>query len=204
VMVGICHCYLILELLTRTRLHCQEDWHHPPPKLHRRVDCVPVEKKCATTPGGTLFKNPPAAEHPTSVNTSPSLETAPTTETTSDASHESNTVDYSGRNELVEHLHAAAQQDYINKNFKNSIEIYTQVIDIYKRGSADVRIHDVQAILHANQAAALLMVGANASATVDCEEGLQFVSNHNTGASDSGTTLKGKLFARLGKACLRH
>ena len=161
---------------------------------------------------GTSVPVPQSAFSPVQVVPSASQESKESVQTA--ASKSSSNVDYSGRNAMVESLRKDARDHYINGDYRLSVNKYTIALATHNRETNLVAgIDDRRAILLANRAAALLMVGAYEASVFDCQLATKCVSDledlepSTTGkyvlTSEGGPILKAKVYTRMGRACIK-
>ena len=116
-------------------------------------------------------------------------------------------VDYTGRNARVSSLRDDARESYRRGDYGASVSIYSTAITTHGDNTQQSEYDDVRAVLLANRAAALLMIGAHEAAAVDCMMATTCVSDTTHGAqplsSEGGPVLKAKLFTRMARALLK-
>lgn len=132
-------------------------------------------------------------------------------------------VDYSGRNAMMEALRREARDHYSNGQYRDSVNKYTAALTTYTRmtmtttpftSHSDSHDDDRRAILLANRAAALLMLGAYEASIYDCKDAIKFititdpVATTGTGqytlTNEGGPILKSKVYTRMGRACIKR
>ena len=121
------------------------------------------------------------------------------------------TVDYSGRDAMVEAFRKEARELYIEGNYRASVRQYTRALAAHNSMTIADGRDDRRATLLANRAAALLMLGAYEAAACNCKEAATFVTNLEPTAKgefvisgESGPLLKAKVYTRMGRAFMKQ
>ena len=119
----------------------------------------------------------------------------------------SKSPDYSGRPERVAALRKDASTQYRQGEYKKSVLLYTEALEIHgDSNSAYGKPDDVKAVLLANRAAALLMLGAYQASWTDCfvaQQSVSTLADPRDLSTEGGPILKSKLFIRMGRALLK-
>jgi tetratricopeptide (TPR) repeat protein len=92
------------------------------------------------------------------------------------------------------------------KNYRSSIQAYTQALQSIGEATMDLLPRDTYAVLLSNRAACLLMVGAYDAAVADCTLALEKVKMplpKQPFSNDGGYMLKVKLYTRLGRSYMK-
>ena len=112
---------------------------------------------------------------------------------------------FPGRYDLAVSLRDSARSSYVAKDYRASIVQYTKAAKFCQTHDMGEKMSNLLAVLLANRAAGLLMVGAYHPAVMDCTEALKLLTSQlsSTESSESGPHLKPKLFMRLGRSHLR-
>ena len=140
-----------------------------------------------------------AVVQPASQNALPSKTTTPVP-----------TIDYSGRDAMVEAFRKEARELYIEGNYPATVRKYTLALAAHNSMTVVNGRDDRRATLLANRAAALLMLGAYEAAACGCKEAVTFVTDlEPTGigeyvlSGEGGPLLKAKVYTRMGRAHIK-
>jgi tetratricopeptide (TPR) repeat protein len=116
-------------------------------------------------------------------------------------------IDYSGRNAMVDALRKEARELYSAGEYCLSVNKYSLALETHNGISSFEKPDDRRAVLLANRAAGLLMLGAYGASINDCIEASKYVEDLESCSlltSEGGPLLKAKIFTRMGRAMVKR